>query len=417
MKQVSQQIIDQLNQNNLLVEIENLSKTHGGNVYGDVTLKEAFDKLVDIKSLIEETSKNGMLDTIAYNKRIGILNALKSIFDHRRNPEQIIAQVESVQDQLYSSGLYFQNIELNILSNELKNLTKLKRSVTDFRNNYESTKRSLEFITKKKQELIDLFTDVEARNTEIENLKVTSQNQLNEIIQFTQEAEEKKDEISDARKDVETKKLSIVAFSENIEEYKTIIEDIESRAKLVIEQDQKIKVLISSAEEAMRINSAYGISAAFSSQYDAASKKELTRGWIRGAILLLLLAVGLTVWAIGGWGINNPDSINTILGRVVAVALTITGAAFCAKQYVKQKNIAEDYAYKAVLSKSIIAFADEISGSDDDNNSYVGKYLEQVLSEIHQDPLRSRKDIDDSGFLSKRNVDKVAAIIKAAKGE
>ena len=69
------------------------------------------------------------------------------------------------------------------------------------------------------------------------------------------------------------------------------------------------------------------------------------------------------------------------------VPFTILAAIFCANQYVKQKNLAEDYAYKAVLTKSIVAFSDELRENDEKGYS---EYISTVLKEIHQDPLRKR---------------------------
>ena len=74
------------------------------------------------------------------------------------------------------------------------------------------------------------------------------------------------------------------------------------------------------------------------------------------------------------------------------MGIAISGAAFCANQFIKQKNIAEDYGYKAVLSKSIIAFANYIKETDETpNKEKVSEYLTTVLEEIHKDPLRERK--------------------------
>ncbi|UOU99855.1 hypothetical protein MUU74_07855 [Chryseobacterium daecheongense] len=97
------------------------------------------------------------------------------------------------------------------------------------------------------------------------------------------------------------------------------------------------------------------------------------------------------------------------------MGISITGATFCAKQYTKQSNIAEDYAYKAVLSKSIIAFTEEIKKRDDKK---VAEYLEKVLSEIHQDPLRKREikeDDNDSTSFLKSTIDKVLDKIPSNK--
>ena len=130
-----------------------------------------------------------------------------------------------------------------------------------------------------------------------------------------------------------------------------------------------------------------------------------------GASLFILAALALTVWIVSGKWIEHPDAISSIIGRVVAVAISITGATFCAKQYVKQKNILEDYAYKSVLSKSIIAFTEEIKKRD---STKVADYLTQVLGEIHQDPLRQREKQEEkeNGVNTPDLVDRLTKIIE-----
>ena len=58
----------------------------------------------------------------------------------------------------------------------------------------------------------------------------------------------------------------------------------------------------------------------------------------------------------------------------------------------KQKNLAEDYAYKSVLTKSIVAFSEELREKDSEGYS---QYISTVLKEIHQDPLRKRSKEKD----------------------
>lgn len=84
---------------------------------------------------------------------------------------------------------------------------------------------------------------------------------------------------------------------------------------------------------------------------------------------------------------NNTHMIYNLIGRLSMIPFTIAGAIFCANQYTKQKNIIEDYAYKTVLAKSIIAFSEELREKSPERYT---EYLSTMLKEIHQDPLRKR---------------------------
>jgi hypothetical protein len=66
---------------------------------------------------------------------------------------------------------------------------------------------------------------------------------------------------------------------------------------------------------------------------------------------------------------------------------TLAAALFCSNQYVKQKQIVEDYAYKTVLAKSIIPFSEELRTKEPEKYA---EYISTMLKEIHQDPLRKR---------------------------
>ncbi|SFC83668.1 hypothetical protein SAMN05421780_110149 [Flexibacter flexilis DSM 6793] len=214
-----------------------------------------------------------------------------------------------------------------------------------------------------------------------------------------------------AEEEIETKRLSINTFAANIEEYKTRIAELEKKANEVIAKDKTVNKLINDAQEALEVNSAQGISAAFAAQYQDIQTRNkflwIFNSWLVGAAVFALGAI-ITIWILINQTEDNMDKLlrihNTItvyteywvsmlVARITAVAISLAGATFCAKQYIKQQNIAEDYAYKAVLAKSIVAFTEEIKSHDP---SKAGEYLTKVLDEIHKDPLRGRDNKEDS---------------------
>lgn len=397
MKQNSTQILEQIDKQSIKDNFGNLIAQYPEHIFNDRTVNESYQQYLESIDILRVNIENGFFEKISFSKRNQILSYLQSIESQISNVNQTINNVDGLFDYIISLGLQLNLIGKRDFTKEYKNLTELQDELNNIilelqgrKSTIEEFDNNVEKVSNDTSEINKLLETAKSNLLDIEDLKIKSNDGLN-IVDST------KLSISEIEKEVETKKLSITTFSENVDDYKKRIEDLEKTAKEIIAKETTINNLISQAEKALNLKSAEGISAAFSTQY---SKERNLHWWIVGSVCFIILAMCLTVWIIGGWHIKEPNSISSIVGRIVAVGISITGATFCAKQYTKQSNIAEDYAYKAVLSKSIIAFTEEIKKRDD---SKVASYLEKVLSEIHQDPLRKRDvkedDTDSSGLL------------------
>lgn len=149
----------------------------------------------------------------------------------------------------------------------------------------------------------------------------------------------------------------------------------------------------------MKLGEASGISAGLQSQYNEIKgiRKDGrlrilntflgARVWIWGATAFTLIALSIGLWV----GLVDGDlKPNILVSRTLIIFISLSGAWFCAGQYVKTSNIASDYAYKVSLAKSIVAFSDQLKVKNSDDASYK-EYMKKVLDEIHQHPLRSYK--------------------------
>ena len=167
---------------------------------------------------------------------------------------------------------------------------------------------------------------------------------------------------------------------------------------------KEVADLIEKSKQALQDTTAAGISAAFQTQYEEARNTWNTRPWLIAAIIFLLITIAIGSWIVGGWWIIETAShtyLYSLIGRLSMIPLTITACVFCANQYIKQKNIIEDYAYKTALSKSIIAFSEELRKKEGKEYS---EYISTVLKEIHQDPLRKRSKTKDEVYLKEGNL-------------
>lgn len=412
MKQNSTQILEIINDESLNQSITDLISKYSEHNYNDRTINESYQQFLEIKDLLKVNIESSFFDRISFTKRNQILSYLQNIKSQISNVNQTILNIDTLYDYLISSGLQINLISKRDFAKEFKNLTSLQNGLEILINEFQDRQNKLE-------DFDNSFTHVSNKKVEIDSITQEIEKGKDKIINYEKEAKDLSNQLETIKtnvvsieQEVDAKKLNVNTFSENIEDYKSSIGELEKKGKAIIEKDKTINALIEQAEKALNLKSAEGISAAFSSQY---GKKRNLGWWIFGSVIFLILAIILTIWIIGGWHIADPNSVSSIIGRIVAVGISITGATFCAKQYTKQSNIAEDYAYKAVLSKSIIAFTEEIKKRDDKK---VAEYLEKVLSEIHQDPLRKREikeDDNDSTSFLKSTIGKVLDKIPSNK--
>lgn len=398
MKPTTEQIAAIINDEEVNTTLQGYVSSNPSLVYGDTDITEAVSKFNLIRETINTTIKSSHFDTLPVSRRNAILNNLNSIRSHISNPTQQIIQIDNLYEAILGNELLSQQISKRDYLKEFKNLADLKSKLELLIKDIEANKETLSSINENAKIALETKENIRRISTEAGELLEITQGIQKDISEVQATVNASHINIDKLEKEVETKRLSISTFAENIEEYKTSISNLETQAKKIVSKEIKIDELISQAEKALNLKSAEGISAAFSAQYTNASKIWGLRLWIIGAVLFIILAIVLTIWIVSGYGIANPNSISSIIGRIVAVGIAIAGATFCATQYTKQKNISEDYAYKAVLTKSIIAFTEEIRKRDE---TKVAEYLEKVLSEIHQDPLRKRIDKEDFNSINK----------------
>lgn len=225
-----------------------------------------------------------------------------------------------------------------------------------------------------------------------------------------------KEEIDQLKIGAETSRAAIDEFTKKISQREIQLEDQEQKTdsynaalhEFAAEHDRKLleaKTLIESARTALGYKTAEGLSAAFTEKYKESREDKTTWIWIGFAAFFMVCAVCIGVWVTA----DSGKGIEILIGRISLIPILIGGAWFSASQYIKQRNIAEDYAYKNVLARSIVGFSEQISGSDGRGDDH-SHYIRTVLSEIHMSPLR-RGDKDFKG----KSSDDVIGLLKEIK--
>ncbi|MCD4694736.1 MAG: hypothetical protein K8S16_00740 [Bacteroidales bacterium] len=92
---------------------------------------------------------------------------------------------------------------------------------------------------------------------------------------------------------------------------------------------------------------------------------------------------------------------------------------FVFKQYVKERNFQEEYAFKAAVAMTITAYSDLLEGKDEEFNSSRQQMILNAINEVHKSPkIQSEKDGKISGFNKdylKETINQLKDLIKEIK--
>jgi len=384
--------------------------------------------LTDISYLIK--AHNVFIKLSTYTERnnniIPNLSNLNTYLQNAQHP-QIAATLDALKVTLRGYNLRSDRDRYLEFSNEVDNLRKtalsLETAISDVKGKVTESEIVHQEIVSTKEKYDEVYEQLES---EKDTLSKTVESFTNEFGTFkTLAATAKENEATIAEK--------LDAAKENEDAFDVFIAKIDEREKQLVAQEKsttaytdKLKEyteehgkklndaqeLIDKAITALHYSTAQGMSAAFQTQHDKASNKVEQRAWLIAAGVFILITIGLGIWIVCGWGISSDDRIASLVGRMSMIPFTLLGALFCANQYTKQRNIAEDYAYKTVLAKSIVAFSEELRGKDPERYA---EYISTVLREIHQDPLRKRgKDKDEVSIKDSTGlVEKIIELLNA----
>jgi len=385
--------------------------------------------LTDMSTLVN--NPDVFVQKTTYQDRTTIRDQLSNCHSYLESPGNLYVYVDALKVALRPFQLRYSKLRAVEFSKEIDVLVRKGREVEALLEDIkvkkaeadalvESAGEDKDTIVEKLQEFESEYKSLLEKRADLDK-EITKAKELSEQVEALHNTIAKKEEIiTEIETGAKANEKIINSFSTKVQERDKRLEELETESEKYSEALKEFTKereallaeaagLIDSAKKALNYKTAEGISAAFAQQYADANKVWALRGWIIGSVCFVIVALLLTAWIVSGKWISDPNSINSIVGRIVAVAISITGATFCAQQYVKQKNLAEDYAYKAVLSKSIIAFTEEIKTRDEQR---VAEYLTKVLDEIHRDPLRSRNLREDKTDILSPILQKIEELAK-----
>ena len=285
------------------------------------------------------------------------------------------------------------------LSDEIENVkSKLAESETTYTQIAEKKDEYEKIIAElidQKNSFAETFDVFKSETSDFRNLANNAQANSKAISTNLAATNDAKDTFDEFIKKIDERESQLDTQKKATEEY---VDKLQDFTKSYNEKLDEVLNLIEKSKQALQFTTAEGMSAAFASHYQNADKWYYKAGWLGGAFLFVMVTLGIGVWIVTGYGVEHGEDTMwfSLIGRLSMIPFTIYAAIFCSQQYVKQKNLVEDYAYKSVLAKSIIAFSEELRKNDQDKYT---EYLSTVLREIHQDPLRKRgKEKEDESY-------------------
>ena len=394
MKPISKSIIEILENKSFQTNLENLKASNPTFTSQETSILEVYDKMSEIKNLLVDSIENGTFEELPFIHRNAIKSQLSNIQRYSTNAGQIIPQFNALENTIHNSRL----LEL---SSEKLNFEEKVKEINSLRTRYKRLLKDVQDSEEIKKSIVNIKNKIKE---DAENISTISEKA--DVLKTKYEKDEtdiskRVSSITKAEQEIENKKKEVLAFASNIDDKEVKLETIYNSLKESIEQELtekllKANYLIEQAENALELKQTEGIAKAYSSRLSKISDSKNKRYWLIGAsvfvIITLLFGFLLTGGEIKIWTINlgfaDTENIGFIIGRIALTFIGISGAVFCANRFVILRNLEEDYEYKVVLTKSILAFSNKIKEID---KNKVAEYLTQVLNELHQDPLRSRK--------------------------
>ena len=334
------------------------------------------DEIGNISAYLHEINQNLVENN--YDKMAYGLNGLKPIVRKYALDSKILLKlIETFKNRANELDIMISKTQENVDETE-KTRKKTEAAMEDIdektklaESNFNDLSQKITQLEEQSQQINALQEKSEDESKKINELLIASNNNKEAISNFAEQIQQRENELNSQseRTKLYDKKLAEyeVEFKEWKKEYMTKAED-----------------LIKKCREALGYTTATGLSEAFETRYNQEKSKK-NCWWLVGVFISALCAIGIGYFLVGT---KTDITMGSFMGRIAIMSVAIYIIFFCASQYVGSKNIQEDYGYKSVLAKSMVGFLDKF---DDDERR---AYLQMVLMQIHQDPLRKKHDVD-----------------------
>ena len=188
--------------------------------------------------------------------------------------------------------------------------------------------------------------------------------------------------VNEAKKDRDAINKDLLSVQESISTVEKVSKNAEKAHDIFDGLKEQSKSVLEKANEILTTSGSVVLGKNFEGQYEEAKKGLKVWPVFGGAFLLL--AISICIYAIQTHVEKGEAAI--IISRLAIAPIALIGVWFSANQYVKQKQIIEDYAYKKTLALSLVSFKKELKET---KTNHEREYMLEVLKELHKSPLES----------------------------
>ena len=357
-----------------------------------------FAILTDLSALIKAPAQ--LIQKTTHSERTQLAACIEklNVYVESGNLHELVTVIDEIKPLLRSLGVRYTTERLEAFDGQIneiqKNASDLSQRIVDveeilvegnrlkaeIKDTHHALTQEIESLDKQRGDLDETINLTREKHSELDNLlsvDIERSEQIEQLLansnSHTKTIDNFSKKIASRESQLEKQEVASQQYRDKLEEFKADHERHLSEAK----------ELIKNAKLALEYKTAEGLSAAFTEQYNKANKTQPKGAWLGIAGVCVVASICLGIWLT----VEKDVSLNIIVARISLFPILIGTAWFSAGQYVKQKNIAEDYAYKAVLAKSIVGFSDQLSKESDKGEDY-SHFIKSVLTQIHKDPLR-----------------------------
>lgn len=416
----------------------------------ETTIEEAkieFDYVVEqLLFLIE----NGELDKLTFHKRNGINGLFNNLtkqlqqlqrynFQVARVPNignAIISYILSLRDQVDAILFATKGKGAVDYVNESKELVKIKRRYTKLVKDIEAVEADKEKVLLSNDELLKRIEELKITTSALQKDSATVTNLNNQIQKLY-------NQVTANAEDIESKKVTISSLHKSAKELEGIFENANSQVKeLNTSSSNTLKEFVDSKTEFVEkkvlefstqtgeiVTKNESLQEKINSLLEGANAGELYKAfnsrkkdiedslnkWFWGIVAINVFLVLFTLLIINGstWlGIKalNANELDSAFYLKLFISIPLLFLDwFIIRQYNQRKDLAEKYAFKSVLSLSLLAYNEMMLENKDNQISL--EFISNTVEKIYQSPFNAKdltkKELEVLNKLADKGLEKI----------